>query len=167
MIDLASLSSLDATILQIQSLAQHKHFTLAFAESCTGGLLSSHVTQFGGVSSFYAGSLVTYSNASKQILLDVKIQSLVQYGAVSLEVALEMAQGVKNKLQVDYGIAITGIAGPTGATETKPVGTVCFAVAGPEGRSLQRLQYFKGDRRQIQYQSALFALNLFLELLAP
>lgn len=165
MIDLANLSTLDLTVLKIQALAQKQHFTIAFAESCTGGLLSSHVTQFSGVSSFYAGSLVTYSNASKQILLDVKTQSLVQYGAVSLEVALEMAQGVRNKLQVDYGIAITGIAGPSGATETKPIGTVCFAVAGPEGRCLQRLQYFKGDRRQIQYQSGQFALDLFLNLL--
>lgn len=108
-----------------------KKQTLAVAESCTGGYISHLITSIAGSSAFFNGSVTAYSNQVKKQVLGVENDTLEQFGAVSKQVASEMALGVKNALNADYAVATTGIAGPDGGTEKKPVGTVWIAVAGP------------------------------------
>ena len=107
-----------------------KGFTVGFAESCTGGLLSSEITKIPGVSSVFKGSIVCYANEVKERLLGVDPVTLQKFGAVSKEVALQMVMGAIRSLSVDAAAAITGIAGPDGGTAIKPVGTVFIAVVG-------------------------------------
>ncbi len=106
--------------------------TLAVAESCTGGMIASTVTDVPGSSKYFVQGLVTYANEAKQQLLGVQAETLEKFGAVSAEVATEMAQGLRERAGTTYGIAVTGIAGPDGGTEQKPVGTVFIAVATPD-----------------------------------
>lgn len=141
----------------IDTLGKHK-LSVSFAESCTGGKLSSWVTEVPGVSEFFMGAVVTYSNESKQSLLGVKESSLKVEGAVSEVVALQMAQGVRKKLNSDWSVSITGIAGPSGGTADKPVGTVWFAICGPNVEETSKKK-FEGNRVEIQTQSALYALE--------
>lgn len=117
----------------VGSLLQKKQKTLAVAESCTGGLLASSITDVSGASEYFLEGVVTYSNESKQDILGVSAESLRKYGAVSSQVALEMARGIRKRASSDYSIAVTGIAGPTGGTPDKPVGTVHIAVIHPNG----------------------------------
>ena len=114
-------------------LLQARGQTLAVAESCTGGWLGQTLTEASGSSSYFLGGVISYSNEVKVNLLDVDRQTLDQHGAVSAIVAEQMARGVKSKLKSDWGISITGIAGPTGGTETKPVGLVYVGIADPMG----------------------------------
>ena len=114
-------------------LLQARGQTLAVAESCTGGWLGQTLTDVSGSSSYFLGGVISYSNEVKVNLLDVDRQTLDQHGAVSAIVAEQMARGVKSKLKSDWGISITGIAGPTGGTETKPVGLVYVGIADPMG----------------------------------
>jgi len=120
---------------------------LAVAESCTGGYISHLITAIPGCSDYYQGSVTSYSNEAKQNLLGVKKETLEKYGAVSENVAKEMVEGVKHALNADYAIATTGIAGPTGGTEDKPVGTVWIAVSGPYKTLVQKF-VFVGDHRE-------------------
>jgi nicotinamide-nucleotide amidase len=115
-------------------LLQDRGQTLAVAESCTGGWLGETLTEVSGSSSYFLGGVISYSNDVKVNLLDVDRQILDQHGAVSAIVAAQMAQGVKAKLQSDWGISITGIAGPDGGTEAKPVGLVYVGIAYPDGK---------------------------------
>jgi nicotinamide-nucleotide amidase len=160
----------DAVQILIQTLLKSRQ-TVSFAESCTGGLLSSKITEVSGVSSVFMGSVVSYSNEAKVEVLGVGSQNLQSHGAVSQVVAQEMAQGVRHRFHTDWGISITGIAGPTGGSEEKPVGTVWIGVCGPQLASSEakrpldffveaRKYFFKGNRRQIQVQSAQAALEL-------
>ena len=100
--------------------------TISVAESCTGGSLSSTITSIPGASSYFDCGYITYSNQSKVEMLGVDIQTIKNYGAVSEEVALEMVIGVSNRSHSDVALSITGVAGPTGGTIEKPIGTVCF-----------------------------------------
>lgn len=129
---------------------------IAFAESCTGGLLAAQWTKWPGVSKVFDGSAVVYANAAKIKLLGVKDSSLLQDGAVSEKVALEMAVGVSRSFETDWGIAITGIAGPDGGTPAKPVGTVCFGLRGPDLEQTWT-RHFTGDREQVQKAATAFA----------
>ena len=138
--------------------------TIAFAESCTGGLTTSLMTDVPGSSAYIKGSVVTYSNEAKHQLIGVKNSSLKKYGAVSQEVACEMAQGVRQLLQTDYGVSITGIAGPGGGTRTKPVGLVYLAVADQEG-VVWAEKHFNGGREQNKLRSALNALGMAFDRL--
>ena len=138
--------------------------TLTFAESCTGGLLSSQVTSLPGVSDVFMGSFVTYSNRMKRNILGVPPHILSTLGAVSRPVALHMAVGAKALTDTSWAVSITGIAGPTGGTDKKPVGTVCFAIVGP-GIEWTSLESFTGTRNQVQQSSADFAIRWLLELL--
>ena len=119
--------------------------TLATAESCTGGAIASKLTAMAGASVYFRGGVVAYSNDVKQSALGVKASTLDTFGAVSEETVREMAEGVRTRLGADYGIATSGIAGPTGGTPDKPVGTVWIAVAGPKGTQTRLKQY--GDDR--------------------
>ena len=139
-----------------------KNQTITFAESCTGGLLASIFTKVAGVSAVFNGSFVVYSNDIKSKLLGVDKQLIDNYGAVSSYVANDMAYKAKKKLNATYSIAISGIAGPSGGTVEKPVGTVYISVATPNGIFNERL-FLKGSREHIQLLSAYNAIRLFIE----
>ena len=133
--------------------------TLATAESCTGGLLGNRITNVAGSSEYYLGGIVSYSDSAKMNLLGVSQETLKEFGAVSEETAKEMAAGARRVLQSDVGVSITGIAGPTGGTEDKPVGLVYIAV-DVAGDVAVRKFVFSEDRRYNKELSAQAALNL-------
>jgi PncC family amidohydrolase len=133
--------------------------TIATAESCTGGLVAARITGVSGSSAYFLGGIVSYSNDAKHRLLGVPDLMLERYGAVSVDVALAMARGVRRKIGTDIGIATTGIAGPGGATPTKPVGLVYVALAA-EGVERCRRCIWHGDRLANVTASAEAALRL-------
>jgi nicotinamide-nucleotide amidase len=132
---------------------------VATAESCTGGLLAELVTRVPGASAIFDLGVVAYANAMKERVLGVPADLLAAHGAVSEPVARALAEGARRAAGATWGLGITGVAGPTGGTPEKPVGTVHLAVAGPAGTtSVQRL--YRGDRERIRRQAAYEALNL-------
>ncbi len=137
--------------------AQNKK--LAVAESCTGGFISHQITSIPGSSEYYQGSVTSYSNETKHNLLGVKTETLEKFGAVSEEVVREMAEGAKSILNADYSVATTGIAGPSGGTDEKPVGTVWIAVAGPH-KTIAKKFVFGNDRERNIIRSGQTALQL-------
>ncbi len=139
-------------------LVRHR-CTVATAESCTGGLVAARITAVSGSSAYFYGGIVSYSNDAKHRLLGVPDLMLERYGAVSVDVALAMARGVRRRIGTDIGIATTGIAGPTGATPTKPVGLVYIALAA-EGVERCRRYFWQGDRVENITASAEAALRL-------
>ncbi len=139
--------------------------TIGFAESCTAGLLSGTVGQMPGASSFFQGAVVSYSNEVKEFSLRVSNASLRCHGAVSEVVALEMARGAQMQLNTDWAVSVTGIAGPDGGTESKPVGTVCFAVVGPAFERVKTQHFKSGNRLEIQLESVRFALQFLWDSL--
>lgn len=134
-------------------------YRLAIAESCTGGLVSHLLTSIPGASEYLIGAAVTYANSAKTRLLGVSEDTLRGHGAVSAEVAAEMAEGARRLCEVDVAVSITGIAGPGGGTSTKPVGLVHWAVAHPGG-TVVRERVFPGSRADIQAAAAYAALDL-------
>ena len=149
----------------VSNLLKEKKHTLSTAESCTGGNISKMITSISGSSSFFNGSLVTYTNKSKSQLLDVNDQVIEKHGAVSQQVVEQMAQNVRLKFDSDYGISTSGIAGPTGGTADKPVGTVWIAVASEEKVISKKLNLGYNRERNI-HVSSLSVLNLLrLELI--
>jgi nicotinamide-nucleotide amidase len=138
---------------------------LAVAESCTGGLIGARLTEIPGSSDVFIGGLVTYSNEMKTALLGVPPELIAAHGAVSEPVAAAMAQGAVERLAVPVAVSVTGIAGPTGGSEGKPVGTVCFGFAY-DGRSETRRTVFPGNRHEIRARAAQAALFLVLRQLA-
>ena len=137
-----------------------KKRTIAIAESCTGGLLSKRLTDIPGSSKFIKLNLVTYSSEAKTKLLKVPQKLIKKYGSVSQEVASAMAKGIKNLANVDIGLSITGIAGPTGGTKTKPVGLVYFGFA--KGKKVEtRKMLFRPNltRDKIRWLATQYALN--------
>ena len=151
-----------AIVLGKKLLEQHK--TLAFAESCTGGLASSLVTDVAGSSEYLVGSAVTYTNEAKHKLLEVQEATLTNYGAISEQTACEMAQGVRKLFGSDFGVGITGNAGP-GGSEGKPVGLVYIAVA--TGREVYCKEYlFTADRIENKLRIALTAISMVIDKLS-
>lgn len=136
-----------------------QELTLALAESCTGGLIAHRLTNIPGSSAFLNRGYVVYSNQAKAEDLGVDPATLEQFGAVSAETAREMAQGARLKSQTDLGLAVTGIAGPTGATPTKPVGLVYISLA-TSGDTIVERHLWKGTREQVKNRTALMALKL-------
>ncbi len=132
--------------------------SLAVAESCTGGLLGKRITSVPGSSKWFDRGFITYSNRSKEELLGVSSRTLEQHGAVSAETAIEMAQGARSVAGVDYSLSITGIAGPTGGTPDKPVGTVFIGLSTPD-RTVSERFLFPGDRKRIRAFAAETALD--------
>lgn len=134
---------------QIGEILTRKHLTVAAAESCTGGLLSHTLTGVSGSSRYFIGGIVAYSDKIKTDLLGVQPTTLEQYGAVSSQTAEQMAEGIRKLFQTDIGLSTTGIAGPTGGTDEKPVGLVWTGVS--TGLSTQTFKFlFKGDRAHVK-----------------
>ena len=133
--------------------------TIAVAESCSGGQLSEALTYLPGASNYFLLGVVTYSNKSKKVILNIPEKIIAKYGAVSRQVAILMAQNIRKKAHTDLGLSITGIAGPAGATTTKPVGTVFIALAN-KNKTLCRLFLLPGKREYVRKKSVQAALRL-------
>ncbi|MGO1367948.1 MAG: competence/damage-inducible protein A [Senegalia sp. (in: firmicutes)] len=142
----------------VLNLLKKHNLKIGFAESLTGGLISSNFTKLSGVSEVFPLSLVTYSNDSKINFLNVEKEDLNRFGAVSKEVAIQMSKGLINKYNLDIALAVTGIAGPTGDTKDKPIGLVYIAIAGKENYIYKKF-IFKGDRNTVQNKTSLNSFN--------
>ena len=147
----------------IKELTKNKQ-TVTFAESCTGGRIAAEFTAISGSSAVLNGSCVTYSNEIKHLWLGVEEKVLETYGAVSQPCVIQMLEGIKNLANSDYAIAVSGIAGPTGGTEVKPVGTVYIGLQTPSSQEVFHC-FFHGNRAQIQEQSVVFSIEKLAELL--
>jgi len=140
------------------------HVTVATAESCTGGLLAHILTNVSGSSTYFDRGVISYSNKAKQELLGVSEELLIKCGAVSAEVAEAMAKGIQQQTSVDYGLATTGIAGPTGGTKDKPIGLVFIAIATKDNVVIKRF-LFSGNRLTNKENTVTAALEFLLEIL--
>jgi PncC family amidohydrolase len=143
---------------------QERSLTIGLAESCTGGLLASRITDIPGSSAYFSAGFVTYSNKAKAKFLSVPDTILARHGAVSSEVAERMAKGVRAAAEVDIGLSITGIAGPTGGSPEKPVGTVFIALATKKEVFVRKC-LFSGNRREVRKRSSEEALTMLLDYL--
>ena len=148
----------------IGKLLLERELTLGTAESCTGGHIAHLITRIPGSSAYFQGSVVSYSNETKQRLLGVKPKTLESYGAVSEQTVLEMAEGAREPLGCDLAIAISGIAGPSGGSPQKPVGTIWMAVSDGKTHKTYKLQAGKDRLKNIQYASVV-ALNMIRKFL--
>jgi nicotinamide-nucleotide amidase len=160
-----TLFSTDGSSIDEQVAALLDGRTIATAESCTGGLLAARLTERPGASERVSGGVVSYSNEAKSALLDVDPELIVRHGAVSAEVAEAMAEGAVARFSADVVAAITGIAGPGGGSEEKPVGTVFWCVKRSDGETLTRSARVPGDRAEIRDRSTTVALHLLRRLL--
>ncbi len=147
--------TIDAVVAR---LFREKGVTLSLAESCTGGLIAKRVTDMSGSSAYFLEGAVTYSNAAKSRVLDVPAEIIEEKGAVSSAVAMAMARGIRRKSGSDIALAVTGVAGPDGGTEEKPVGTVYLALAGPSDCKAKHYKFF-GDRDRIRAITAFTAMD--------
>lgn len=156
-----TLFSTDGTSVdrQVAAVLREQSRTIAVAESCTGGLVAGRLTEPPGASDYMAGGVVAYSNDAKTALAGVRPETIATHGAVSPEVARELADGVRERLSSDIGVGITGIAGPGGGGQDKPVGLVCFAVSGPRG-SIERSIHLPGSRDDVRDRSTTVAMHL-------
>ena len=146
----------------ISTVLTEKKRTIALAESCTGGLLSGALTEIPGSSGYFGYGVVSYSNEAKTKVLSVTEETLRKYGAVSSQTALEMAAGVRNLASADYGLSVTGIAGPDGGSESKPVGLVYVGFSSKTEALWCELR-FKGSRHQIRQATVEAALSFLLD----
>jgi len=149
---------------RVGQLLRQRNFTLSVAESCTGGRLGDRITDIPGSSDYFLGGVISYSNAAKVDLLGVDRAVLASKGAVSREVAIQMASGVRRRLGTDIGVGVTGIAGPAGGSRAKPVGLVFIAVSS-ETRSTCAKKIFKGSRTSIKRQSTEEAVRVLQEFI--
>lgn len=146
---------------EVQQRAIQKALTMASAESCSGGLVGALLTSISGSSQYYIGGVICYSNQLKKMLLEVKQETLDSYGAVSQEAANEMLSGLHAKFKSDISLSITGIAGPTGGSTHKPIGTVWIGVKTPKIHDCFIFN-FHGDRHKIREDATKSALNLIV-----
>ncbi len=158
-----SQASLEKLAAEVGSLLLSNGQRLATAESCTGGWAAQCLTSIAGSSEWFDRGFITYSNQAKQEMLGVESSTLEQHGAVSEAVAAAMATGALHNSRADWALSITGIAGPGGGSPDKPVGTVCFGWAGPDGQISVRTCRFGRSREEIRAQSVDCALNGILE----
>lgn len=147
---------------QLADLFKRKGLTIATAESCTGGLLAGRITDMPGSSAYLLGGVVSYSNDAKIDLLGVNHASLEQHGAVSEEVARQMARGARERLNTDVGISITGIAGPDGGTAEKPVGLTWIGISDARGDRAERFVWAK-DRAGNREDSVQAAIRMLVD----
>jgi PncC family amidohydrolase len=146
---------------RLQGVCLAGRLTVATAESCTGGLIGHAITEVPGSSGYFLGAIVAYSDDIKAALLDVSPSTIAAHGAVSAQVAVAMAHGVRQRVGADLAVAVTGIAGPAGGTADKPVGLTYVAVAGPAGSEVRRFGW-TGDRATNKRASAEAALDMLL-----
>lgn len=158
---------MDATNLELCSeQLKARGFSLVLAESCTGGALAAAVTDIPGASCWFAGSLVTYSNAAKCRWLAVDADLLAEHGAVSEQVAQQMAEGALQAMpSAQVAVSVTGIAGPSGAVAGKPVGTVCYAFIVGKTPVVSMTCHFQGDRQAVRMQAMDFVWRTLLDSL--
>jgi len=159
--DLADINILKQKLI---SLLSQKNISISTAESCTGGMLGATLTSIPGISQYYGYGFVTYSNDAKQKLIGVKENTLLKYGAVSSQTAMEMAEGALKVSGSDIAVSATGIAGPGGGTAKKKVGLVYIAYASKE-KSIYKELNLSGDRESIRIQTVSDILNLIIEQL--
>ncbi|MXZ81531.1 MAG: CinA family protein [Gammaproteobacteria bacterium] len=138
--------------------------TVTTVESCTGGGVAYTLTRVPGSSRWFHRGFVTYDNRAKSAMVNVPADLIAAHGAVSLEVAAAMVRGTRDIAGADYGISITGIAGPDGGSASTPVGTVCFGWLSPGGRIVTERRHFEGDRDSVRIQSIHYALGKLLDL---
>ncbi len=155
--ELAELSS------TLGSICRERRLVVATAESCTGGWAAQVITHTAGSSAWFDRGFITYTNVSKTAMLGVRMDTLSAFGAVSPETAGEMAAGVIAHSQASIALAITGIAGPTGGSPERPVGTVCFAWCRRGGSPSCERQLFAGDREAVRKQAVIHALTGLIE----
>jgi nicotinamide-nucleotide amidase len=151
--------ALETLAAQVASLLIANGQRLATAESCTGGWVSQCLTAIAGSSDWFECGFITYSNDAKREMLGVNAETLATHGAVSEATAAAMATGALRHSRADWALAITGIAGPSGGSPDKPVGTVCFGWAGPDGQLIAETRRFEGDRTEVRAQSVEHALE--------
>ena len=145
-------------------LLKFNNLTISTAESCTGGMIASAITNVSGASAFFGTGVVTYSNEAKMKLIGVNKETLDKYGAVSEQTATEMAEGVLKLGESDVSVAVTGIAGPTGGTTEKPVGLVYIGVSGKNGTYVYK-NIFNGNRDEVRKQTVSAAFELVYDYL--
>ena len=158
-----------ALVKKLAEVLLSKNWQMAAAESCTGGLVCATLTELAGSSAWFERGYITYSNQAKEACLGVPVDQLKSFGAVSEQVAKAMAAGAQVNSGVNTAIAVTGVAGPTGGSEEKPVGTVCFGWAiqndAGENRLLTKTMRFEGDRQAIREQACHYVLSELVKLL--
>ena len=152
-------------MVEFQNHLKENNETITCAESCTGGLISSMITEISGSSAIFKGSVITYCNEIKEQELNVKKNTMIEFGVVSKEVVEEMLNGVLRKFKSSYAIAVSGVAGPNGGTKEKPVGTVVIGVINKKGDKDINIYHFKGNRKEVQIQAAKTALKKNFEIL--
>lgn len=150
---------------QVGDILTQQGLTICTAESCTGGLILSHLTDISGSSAYVLGGIVTYSNEAKMQQVNVQEQTLIQYGAVSEPTAREMAVGVRQVFDTDYALSVTGIAGPGGGTDEKPVGLTFIGLARRDGMVAVQRHVWDGNRIENKQSSAHAALTLLLTVI--
>jgi nicotinamide-nucleotide amidase len=160
-----TLFSEDGSTVDQQVVELLRGRTVAVAESCTGGLMAARLTERAGSSEYFPGGVVAYSNAAKVSLVGVEAALIDRFGAVSEPVAEALAEGAAERFDADFGIGITGIAGPDGGTEEKPVGTVCFSVSEASGGRITRTTRLPGNRADVRERSTTVAMHLLRRLL--
>jgi nicotinamide-nucleotide amidase len=144
---------------ELQNILREKKQSLTTAESCTGGLIAHMITKIPSSSDIFNGAIVSYSNDVKNKELNVENNTLTKYGAVSCEVVSQMLDGIVKKFDANYAIAVSGIAGPSGGSKNKPVGTVVIGCIGPSSEKLIDIYHFKGTREEVQIQAAKMGLQ--------
>ncbi|MDC0508784.1 CinA family protein [Gammaproteobacteria bacterium] len=159
------LKNLEILSADLGALLQKNKMFFTSAESCTGGLLSQSIVSVPGSSAWFGCSFITYSNISKQKILGVSKDTLKAFGAVSEEVVKEMVTGALDESHADLGIAISGIAGPGGGTDERPVGTVCLAWKLKGSETIKSTFLFEGNRNEVRYQTVITGLKGAIELL--
>ena len=157
----------DITIMaqEMGRVAKKRGIMIATAESCTGGGIAAAITRISGSAKWFDRGFVTYHNRAKEQMLGVRQATLRKHGAVSEAVARQMAAGALRRSQADVAVSVTGIAGPTGGTKEKPVGTVWFAWAAKNNAVQARMFRFKGDRYEVRRQTVAMALQGIMDLL--
>ena len=158
-------ATINQLVQQLSDLLKKRGWKIATVESCTGGMISELITQMAGSSEWFERGFVTYSNEAKQELVGVSSESLRDHGAVSSVVAREMAIGGVQSSRADLAVSVTGVAGPDGGTEEKPVGTVWIAWADRNGTVIDQGYLFSGDRQQVRLASAQSAFAGAIEFL--
>ena len=154
----------DISVRYLGELLIERGFHLGLAESCTGGMFGERITAVSGASGYFLGGVISYDDRVKEKVLGVPPDVIVEKGAVSAECALAMARGVRQLLSVEVAVSITGVAGPTGGTAAKPVGTTFIAVVTPERERVEQYAW-SGSREEVRQQSVQAALDLVINSL--